>query len=233
MTPSNDLHNAIAATLCGSFPIKTEHNDVCFDQYGIAGDIEPCSECGNGVCTCADAIPACDALLCAKPTTHTVNDNGSIYYLCCTHFPDIAGQSCNCEAATLTHSPFSSAFEQSERELGERIGWPAMVYQSGPYHTASATPGYVGVFEGGDELSAQEQAARLNRLEEEIQSLRLQLESAHQHVGALTKELDTAIAWIKERGQPSAMYAPTAKQIVPQLESALAPARAWRRRGAK
>lgn len=26
------------------------------------------------------------------------------------------------------HSPFSLAFEQAERELGARIGWPAMVY---------------------------------------------------------------------------------------------------------
>lgn len=34
---------------------------------------------------------------------------------------------------TLHHSPFSLAFEQAERELGERIGYPALVYDT-PSH---------------------------------------------------------------------------------------------------
>lgn len=32
-------------------------------------------------------------------------------------------------AGAPNHSPFSLAFEQSERELGERLGYPALVYQ--------------------------------------------------------------------------------------------------------
>jgi hypothetical protein len=97
------------------------------------------------------------------------------------------------------------------------------------YTAAPATPGYVGVFRDGAELSEQETAARLNALEAEIQALRLKLAAAHEHVGALVGELGTAIAWIEERGQPSEVYAPTAAQITPQMESALRLARAWLR----
>ncbi len=43
-------------------------------------------------------LPGCDALYCTNPITHTIDDNGSIYYLCCKHYPDIAGESCDCEA---------------------------------------------------------------------------------------------------------------------------------------
>lgn len=32
------------------------------------------------------------------------------------------------ELPTSTHTPFSLAFEEAERELGERIGYPALVY---------------------------------------------------------------------------------------------------------
>lgn len=41
----------------------------------------------------------------------------------------------------------------------------------------------------------------------------------------LLEELETAIAWIEERGQPSAIYAPTAEQILPQLRAAIAKAK--------
>lgn len=47
----------------------------------------------------ADAIPNCDALYCTHPSTHTIDDNGSIYYLCCEHYPDIAGEPCGCQEA--------------------------------------------------------------------------------------------------------------------------------------
>jgi hypothetical protein len=146
-----------------------------------------------------------------------------------------------------THSPFSLAFEQSERELGARVGYPALVYQSGPYHAAHASAGYEGLFHNDAEMSAAQTAERLNELEgalertqtwlteesAQVQSLRLQLASADEHVGALTKELETAIEWIQERGTTSEKYAPTAVEIVPQLFAVAHAARAWLRREAK
>lgn len=81
-------------------------------------------------------------------------------------------------------SPFSLAFEQAERELGERIGFPALVYQSGPYTTAQTGAKYTGMYRDGAELSEAQTAAEMNRLNRQVARLRAELASAHEHVGA-------------------------------------------------
>lgn len=87
---------------------------------------------------------------------------------------------------TTTHSPFSLAFEDAERELGSRIGYPALVYGE---QTKTLPP-----------LTEAESAtlARLNAQDATIAALRLALDEAHQHVGALTKGglVAHAAAWM-------------------------------------
>lgn len=171
--------NAIAATLCGSFPMAEQYKACPHDWMPITGEggrpLWICRKCAGETFTLPEPHPA------------------------------------------LTHSPLSAAFEQAERELGARIGWPALVYQK------IERP-------ADQDVTIAQLRAELQRVNDRLGWIRINLDDARQHVGALLKELGTAIAWIEERGQPSEVYAPTADEIVPQLEQAYRAARAWLRK---
>ncbi len=81
---------------------------------------------------------------------------------------------------------------------------------------------YTGLYCNGAEMSEQETAARLNRQEETIHALRLQLAAAHEHVGALIKIADAAGTLIE-------LHDPNANELL-EIELTTGSARAWLRR---
>ena len=80
-----------------------------------------------------DPLPGCDAMLCSNKTTHTLNDNGNIYYVCCKHYPDISGEPCDCKA-TVAFVPSTCVFcskphhPQSCPEMRAMLFAPDTVY---------------------------------------------------------------------------------------------------------
>lgn len=87
------IQEAQASWAMGGANLDTIHNDLARMED------EQCDQDFAQPQADDDAtLPGCDALYCTNPTTHTIDNHGSIYYFCCKHFPDIAGTSCDCEA---------------------------------------------------------------------------------------------------------------------------------------
>ena len=141
-----------------------------------------------------------------------------------------------------TESPLSLAFEQSERELGQSIGYPALVY----HQKAAPQPRYF--FEpsrdGGADIMDEDRPLRdtdivdrlneqdddLTRARADIQTLRLALAAAHEHVGALVTQ-EAGILECLEAGDPWPKS--SRDSAAEHLRAAHDAARAWLRRGAK
>jgi len=125
--------------------------------------------------------------------------------------------------ARYAESPFSLAFEQSERELGERLGYPALVYEQTPKQCDgypqltgcpnTATTNVLGAWDFCDTCATRYRVQQ--GCAQQIARLRADLDDAHQHVGALLKwsplpqyaineghadAITTARAWLRRRG---------------------------------
>lgn len=119
-----------------------------------------------------------------------------------------------------TQTPYDLAFELSERELGATIGYPALVYE--PSDVMDITELF------GEPLRTDAQ---------QIDALRLALDEAHQHVGALVAaidELDDMGEWIwSEADDATLLSIHLSESHHTELNDRKDAARAWLRRTAR
>jgi hypothetical protein len=117
------------------------------------------------------------------------------------------------------HSPFTLAFEQSERELGEARGYPALVYDASTTTCACGAVAtlnihgkdieddvcqacFVRYYQNNYEDSRSWEANVIGAAQPthteptEINDLRAQLDTAHQHIGALVAQANNINAWL-------------------------------------
>lgn len=120
-----------------------------------------------------------------------------------------------------TESLFSLAFEQAERELGQSIGYPALVYDTPDMSMIGTAADY-------DQAEMLDYEQRRNtRLEEDIQTLRLALAAAREHVGALLTQ-EAGVLECLEAGDPWPKS--SRDSAAEHLRAAHDAARAWLRR---